>query len=439
MALTKHNATEDGRYELTVKIDAADFNKKVDAVYRRENKKINIQGFRKGKTPRAVIERMYGADFFYEDALNELLPTEFDNAITESNIDFIGKPDIDVPDIDKEKGVTIVFTVKLRPALAVGKYKGIAGTRAAVNVEDAEVDAEIDKKLEQASRMVSVDDRAAKNDDITNIDFEGFLDGKAFEGGKGEQHDLTLGAGQFIPGFEEQVLGHNVGDEFDIKVDFPEDYGSEELAGKEATFKIKINEIRVKELPELDDEFAKDVSEFDTLKELREDIKKHLAEHKEEHAKADLENELVDAVTETLEGDVPDEMVDDRVEEMVRDFAYRLRSQGLDMQTYLKYTGADEAAMKEGFKDQALKFVRTRLALEAVARAEKIEVADADIDAELAKLAKQYDMEADKIKDIMPHKELVADIKVGKAIEIIVENAKVKEEKAKAKKAEKAE
>lgn len=437
MALIQHNKTDDGKYELVSKVDAGDFLRAVDKVYHRENKKINIQGFRKGKTPRAVIERMYGEDFFYEDALNDLLPDLFAGAVDEAAIDFIGRPGVEVEEVGKESGATIKFTVKLRPELSVKKYKGLSATKTITPVEEADVDAEVGRMQERASRMVTVEDRPAKDGDITDIDFEGFHDGVAFEGGKGENFELTLGSGQFIPGFEEQIVGHNTGDEFDIDIKFPEEYGASELAGQDAEFHIKLNAIRVKELPALDDEFAKDVSEFDTLAELKTDIRDRLQQQNDDRAKAEVENALVDAAAETLEGDIPDEMVQDRTDEMVRDFGYRLSGQGLDLDTYLQYTGFDMENFRNTFKEQAEQYVKTRLTLEAVARAEKIEVTEEDKENEYKKMAEMYNVEADKIKEIIPERDLVADIKVGKAIDIIRDSAKVKEEKAKKETADK--
>lgn len=431
MALIEHHKTEDGQYELVSKVDAGPFLVAVDKAYRRENKKINIQGFRKGKTPRAVIERMYGEDFFYEDAINDLLPNLFADAIEEAGIEYIGRPAIDVEEAGVKSGLTVKFTVKLRPELAVKKYKGVSGTKVITPVEQTDINEEIDRMRERASRMVSVEDRPAQDGDTVTIDFEGFKDGVPFEGGKGEDYDLVLGSGQFIPGFEEKVVGHNAGDEFDIDIQFPEEYGAADLAGQDAVFHIKLKAIRFKELPELDDEFAKDVSEFDTLAELKKDIQKKLQDESDERAKTQLENDLVDAVAETLEGDIPDEMVEDRMDEMVRDFDYRLRSQGMDLETYLKYTGFDMENFRNTFKEQAQKHVKTRLALEAVACAEKIGVSEEDKEKEYKKLSEMYNVEADKIKEIIPEKEIVADIQVSKAIDVIRDNAKVKEEKAK--------
>ena len=431
MALLKQEGTEDGRVQLTARIEAADFETAVNKAYQRKVKTLNIQGFRKGKAPRPIVERLYGADFFYDDAVNDLLPALFDAAVEEADLETIGHPDIEVTEIGRETGATITFVVKLRPRLAIGKYKGIEGSKPVHTVEESEIDAEVEKLREKASRIVAIEDRPAREGDIACINFEGFANGRAFAGGKGEHYDLTLGEGHFIPGFEEQIVGHTPGEDFDVAVTFPEGYGAKELAGKEAVFKVRLNDLSFKEIPEADDEFAKDVSEFDTIKELRNDLKAKRLEHKEEHARADLETQLVETVAETLEGDIPEEMIEERIEEMARDFMYRLKGQGLSLDAYLKYTNSDAAAFKESFRERAEKHVRSRLTLEAVARAENIETSEQEIDDEIKKLAEQYGVEPDKITGAMTRREIAADLKVKKAIEIIYDNAKITKEKAK--------
>ncbi len=431
MELIKHEKNEAGKYEMTVTVDAKAFNEAVERVYRRENKKINIQGFRKGKTPRAVIERMYGVGFFYDDALNDLLPEAFELAVTGSDIDYVGRPDIDVPSVDKENGAEIKFTVELRPELSVKNYKGLEVEKTVNTVEDADIDREIDDLKEKASRVVTVEGRAANNGDVAVIDFEGFDDGKAFEGGKGENFELTLGSGQFIPGFEEQVVGRNAGEEFDINVKFPEEYGASELAGKDCVFKVKLHEIRAKEYLALDDEFAKDVSEFDTLSELKNSIKERLEKENADNADAQVENKLLDLVTDGLEGDVPGAMIEDRIDDMVRDFDSRLRQQSLDIKTYMQYTGMDEHNFRATFKEQADKQVRSRLALEAVVRDAKIDVSDEDLNKEYDRLAEQYKLDVEKVRTFVPERELRNDIKANKAIDLIKESAKIKPVKQK--------
>ncbi|MEA4912619.1 MAG: trigger factor [Oscillospiraceae bacterium] len=429
MSLLEHKKIEDGKYEFTIAISPEDFVKSIDRVYHRDNKKINIPGFRKGKAPRAVIEKMYGDSFFYDDAIDALLPEECRNAIEEAGIETIGRPEGEVVEVGRDKGAKVKFTVTLRPELKVGKYKGISATKQVNTVEDDEIDHELADLREKGARMLTIEDRAAQDGDITVIDFEGFKDGVAFPGGKGEKYELTLGSGQFIPGFEEQIAGHKLGEEFDINVKFPDDYGAEELAGKDVVFKIKLHEIRFKELPALDDELAKDVSEFDTLDELKKSIRERLEKANEERADEELENALVDQVTETLEGDAPAVMVDDRIEEMVRDFDYRLRSQGMTIENYMKYTGLDADGFRNSFREPAEKFVKSRLALESVVRDAKLLVTEEEIENEFKKMADEYKMELDKIKELVTAADLKKDLAVKKAIEFIKENAKIKAEK----------
>lgn len=429
MALTEHKKTDDGKYELHVTIEAADFIKAVEKVYHRENKKISIPGFRKGKAPRAIIEKMYGESFFYEDALNELLPDEFEKALDETKLETVGRPDVDVEEVGKDKGAKIKFIVTLRPELAVKKYKGIEAVKKVNTVEDADVEGEINALREKGSRIVDVEDRAAEDGDIATLDFEGFLDGVAFPGGKGEKYELTLGSGQFIPGFEEQVVEHKPGDEFDINATFPEEYGAEELAGKAVVFKIKLHELKKKELPAVDDEFAKDVSEFDTLDELKKSIIDRLTKNNEDMAEHEVEDAIVDTMTETLEGDIPEVMIEERIDEMIRDFEYRLQSQGMNVKTYLQYTGMKGEDFRKTFKEPAEKFVKTRLALESIVRAEKIEIAAEDIEKEYQRLADVYKMEVEKIKSFVPEKEMIKDLSVNKAIDFVKENAKITVEK----------
>ncbi|MEA5051361.1 MAG: trigger factor [Oscillospiraceae bacterium] len=429
MSLLEHKKLEDGKYEFTVGISPEDFAKAIDKVYHRENKKISIPGFRKGKAPRAVIERMYGDNFFFDEAIDSLLPEECKNAIEQAGIETIGRPEGEVTEASKENGAKVKFTVTLRPELKIGKYKGIAATKKVNTVEDDEVEHEVGDLREKGARMITVEDRAAQTGDIAVIDFEGFKKGVAFPGGKGENYELTLGSGQFIPGFEEQVVGHKAGEEFDINVKFPADYGAEELAGQDVVFKIKLHEIRFKELPALDDELAKDVSEFDTLDELKKSIRERLEKANEDRADEELENELVDQVAGTLEGDVPAVMVDDRIEEMVRDFDYRLRSQGMTVENYLKYTGLDLDGFRNSFREPAEKFVKSRLALEAVVRDAKLDVSAEEIDAEFKRMAEEYKMELDKLKELVTEADLKKDLAVKKAIDCIKQNAKVKTEK----------
>ena len=430
MALTEHGKNNDGKYELTVKISADDFKKAIDKIYNREKKRINIPGFRKGKAPRAIIEKMFGENCFFEDALNDLLPDEFEKAVDEADIQIIDRPEIDVKEMNRDDGVTVKFTCALRPELDVKQYDGLESDKAVYTVTDENVQNELKLMQEKQSRIVPVEGRAAEDGDIANIDFEGFIDGKAFDGGKDEKYDLTLGSYQFINGFEEQIVGHNVGDEFDINVTFPEDYGSKEFAGKDATFKIKLNGLKKKELPVLDDEFAKDVSEYDTLDELKASIVKRLEDQNAERSKKELENSLLDKLSDNLEGEVPEVMVEDEVHSMLHEFEHRLQYQGLSLEKYLKFTNANIEAMEDSMRPEALKNIRTRLALEAVARKEKIEVTAEDIENEFKKYADEYQMDVDKLRNAISEKELKANLKIEKAIDFIRDHAKVVEKTA---------
>ncbi|MEG0751949.1 MAG: trigger factor [Oscillospiraceae bacterium] len=425
MSLTEHSKKEDGKYELTVAIDPKAFADAIEKVYRRENKKINIQGFRKGKAPRSIIERMYGDSFFFEDALNELLPDEFEKAVEEADIQIIDRPEVDVTEMSREKGVVAKFVCLLRPELVVKKYKGLSAERNVYNVEQADIDRELGLLREKQSRMITVENRPAQNGDIAVIDFEGFVNGTAFEGGKGDNFNLTLGSGQFIDGFEEQIVGHNVGDEFEINVRFPEEYGSEQLAGKEAVFKIKLHELRIKEMPELDDEFAKDASEFDTLKELTDSIKGKLAKSNERRSDSELENSLLEEIIENLEGEVPHVMIEEQIVQMINDFAQRLRSQGMELENYFKMTNSTIDSMKEEMRDNAAKNVRSRLALEAIIRAENFVITDEDIEAELKKYADDYEMDIEKIREAIPRKELAENLKATRALDLVRSTARV--------------
>ncbi len=425
MKLTNHAKTEGNKYEMTVNVDKTEFSAAIDKAYNKVKKDIEIQGFRKGKAPKALIEKKFGDTVFYDDAIDSVLPDAFELALNETDIQFIGRPDIKVVSVDIDNGVNLQFTVELRPELSVKKYKGIEVEKPDETVNDTEIEAEINQFRDKASRIVPVEDREARDGDITNIDFEGFVDGKAFDGGKGEKFDLTLGSGQFIPGFEDQVIGKKIGEEFDVQVKFPEEYGASELAGKDATFKCKLNELKVKEFPEIDDEFAKDVSEFNSLEELKQDITKRLTEQKQEYAKQRLEDEIAKKVSEELEGEVPTAMINDRVEELVREFSYRLQSQGLNMETYMKYAGQDQEAFRKTFEDQALGQVKVRLALEAVVRAENIVISDEDVEKELADMAEKYKMEVENLKKAVPVKEVKRDLAANKALDFIRDNAKI--------------
>ena len=418
--------------EFEFSITGEEFRNAIEKAYRKNVGKINVQGFRRGKAPRQIIEKFYGSEVFYEDAINIALPDAYDKAIEEKNIEAVAQPEIDVKDISRENGVVFTAKVVVKPEFELGEYKGIEVSKVVHRTTEKEINGEIEKIRERNARMVSVDDRAAKLDDTVNIDFEGFCDGVAFEGGKGENFDLKLGSGQFIPGFEDQIIGKNIGDEFDVNVTFPEEYGAKELAGKEAVFKVKLHEIKVKELPAVDDEFAKDVSEFDTLKELKADLKKKALDRKKKAADEAVENALVQQIVDSIKGDIPEAMFENRLEQCVEDFAYRLQSQGLNLETYLKYTNSNIDEFKKSFRPQAESQVKFRLALEKIVELENITPDEKDVEAEYEKLAKDYGVEADKVKNAIPAEELKKDIAVNKAIDLVKESAVITEAEPKA-------
>ncbi len=427
MSLKGTKKLDTNRYELEISIDGAKFEEAVAKAYRQNVKKMNVPGFRKGKAPRSIIEKMYGESVFYEDALNILYPDAVEGAIEESGLTYVDdKIDFEMVSIGKE-GVEFKVKITTAPEVTLDEYKGIKVEKQKVSVTAAEVNEELNRMADRNARMVSVEDRAAKNGDITVIDFEGFIDDKAFEGGKGESFSLTLGSGQFIPGFEEQIIGHNIGEEFDVNVDFPADYQAEELAGKPAVFKVKIHEIKVRELPVIDDEFVKDVSEFDTLDELKADIKAKALERKQKTADEQAENDIVDVIVNNMKAEIPEAMINNRVNQMVQDFAYRLQMQGMNIETYIKYTGSSLDEFKATFRPQAEKQVKMRLALEKIVELEKIEVTDAEVDAQVEKMASDYGMTAERIKASVPVKEIAKDLAVNKAIDFVKENAIITE------------
>lgn len=427
MSLKSQNKIDTNRVELEVVVDAETFEKGLAAAFKKQSKKISIPGFRKGKAPRAFVEKYFGKEVFYEDAVNALYPDALDEAVKEAGLEVIqDKIDFDVKEVGPQ-GFPFTAALTTKPEVTIENYKGIEAVKKSAEVTDEDIDAEIKKVQERNSRMVTVEDRAAQNDDIAVIDFEGFLDGEPFEGGKGENYSLTLGSGQFIPGFEEQIVGHNTGDEFEVNVTFPEDYQAEELKGKATTFKCKLHEIKMKELPEVDDEFVKDVSEFDTLADYKEDLKKKLAESKEKEAADDLENQLIDKLVELVQGEIPEAMYENKIADSIREFGYRLQSQGLNLDTYMKYTGMNVDQMKEGFRPQAERQVKLRLALEKIAALEELKAGEEDLNQEYQKIAEQYKMEADKIKELIPAAELEKDICVEKAINLVRDNANIKD------------
>lgn len=433
MSLKETKKIDANRYQLEITVDGEKFREAIREAYKKNGKKINVPGFRKGKAPLHIIETYYGSEIFFEDALNLLYNDLVEDAIKESGLKVINdKMDFDLVSISKEDGVDFKVSLTTYPEIEIGEYKGLKAEKTAVKVEAAEVNAELNAMAERNARMVSVEDRAAKNGDTVVIDFEGFTDGKAFDGGKAEGHSLVLGSGQFIPGFEDQIVGKNIGDEFDVNVTFPEEYGAKELAGKEAVFKVKLHEIKVKELPAVDDEFAKDVSEFDTLKELKADLKKKATERKKKAAEEATENALVQQIVDSIKGEIPEAMFENRLNQCVEDFAYRLQSQGLNLETYLKYTNSNVDEFKKSFRPQAEAQVKYRLALEKIVELENIKPDDKEIEAEYEKLAKDYGVEADKVKNAIPAEEVAKDLAVGKAIDLIKENAVITEVEPKA-------
>lgn len=433
MSLKETKKIDTNRYQLEITVDGEKFREAIKEAYKKNGKKINVPGFRKGKAPLHIIETYYGSEIFFEDALNLLYNDLVEDAIKESGLKVINdKMDFDLVSISKEDGADFKVSLTTYPEIEIGEYKGLKAEKTAVKVDAAEVNAEVNAMAERNARMVSVEDRAAKKGDTVVIDFEGFTDGKAFEGGKAEGHSLVLGSGQFIPGFEDQIIGKNSGDEFDVNVTFPEEYGAKELAGKEAVFKVKLHEIKVKELPAVDDEFAKDVSEFDTLKELKADLKEKALDRKKKAADEAVENALVQQIVDSIKGDIPEAMFENRLEQCVEDFAYRLQSQGLNLETYLKYTNSNIDEFKKSFRPQAESQVKFRLALEKIVELENITPDEKDVEAEYEKLAKDYGVEADKVKNAIPAEELKKDIAVNKAIDLVKESAVITEAEPKA-------
>lgn len=428
MSLKETKNVGTNRYELEITVDAEKFQNAIKEAYKKNAKNISIPGFRKGKAPYAFVEKYYGAEVFFEDALNLIYADVVDEAITESGLKVINdKMDFDMVSISKEEGVDFKVTLTTYPEITLGEYKGLKAEKVIAKVEDSEVDAQVNAMAERNARMVEVTDRAAQMGDTVTFDFEGFCDGEAFEGGKAEKYALELGSGQFIPGFEEQIAGKNIGDEFDVNVTFPSDYGAENLAGKDATFKCKLHEIKFRELPAIDDEFAKDVSEFDTLDALKEDLKAKALERKQKVSEEEMENDLVQQIVDSIKGEIPEAMYENRLNQSVEEFAYRLQSQGLNLETYLKYTNATIDEFKKSFRPQAESQVKFRLALEKIVELEKIEATEEDINAQFEKMAKDYGMEVEQIKNAVPAEEIAKDLAVGKAIDFIKENAVITE------------
>ncbi len=425
MALKSSNLTATNTYEVEVEVDGKTFMEAVAKVFKKQAKKLAVPGFRKGKAPRAIIEKMYGEDVFYDDAMQDCYPEALDEACEAAGLKVITVTGLEATHVSKE-GFTFKATVVVEPEIEIKDYDGIEVEKLSTEVTDEMIDEEIDRVRERNSRMITVEDRAAENGDTVVIDFEGFCDGEAFEGGKAEEYNLELGSGNFIPGFEEQIVGHNTGDEFDIDVKFPEEYQAENLKGKDAVFKIKLHEIKTKELPEVDDDFVKDVSEKDTVAEYRDELKEQIAKRLEGESERDLDDKLTNAIIEKVEGEIPEQMFDREAQNMVREMDMRLRQQGMDFDTYMKYTGMDANAVLEMYKPEAERRVKMRLALEKIAELEKIEPTEEEINAEYDKMAQAYNMEADKVKEIIPVDSIKEDLGVQLAMKHIKDNAVIK-------------
>ena len=424
MKLLNITDAEKNQKVIEFSVDKATFDAAVDKVYKKNVAKLNIPGFRRGKAPQSLSEKMYGKGFFYEDAINEILPEAYASALEESGLDVVSHPEIDIKTID-DNGVVVTAAVYVKPEVKVGEYKGMEATRADVTVSDEAVDAEIAKALDGQARETEVTDRAAEMGDEVVFDFDGYVDGVAFAGGKSENYELKLGSGAFIPGFEEQIVGKNIGENFDVNVTFPTEYHAEELAGKEAVFKCLIHAIKVRELPELDDEFVKDVSEFDTVAEYRADVAAKLQAEADKAEDAKVDAQLMDKLVEIMEADIPEVMFENEVENMMRDYETRLRYQGLDMEMFMKYTGQTADDLKANFRPQAEKQVKTRLALEAVAKAENFEATAEEIEAEYAKIAEAYKVTVEDVRAQIDDAAIAADLVVGKAAQLIRDTAVV--------------
>ena len=412
--------------KLTIEVSAEELEKALQSAYQKQKSKISIPGFRKGKVPRQMIEKMYGAAIFYDDAVNELIPKAYSDAYDECELDIVSQPEINVVQIEKGKPFIFTAEVATKPEVTLGEYKGLKVDKISTRVTQKEVDAKIQEEAEKNARTITVEDRPVQDGDEVILDFEGFVDGVAFEGGKGENYPLTIGSGAFIPGFEEQLVGAESGKEVEVNVTFPEDYQAEDLKGKAAVFKCTVHEIKAKELPEIDDEFAAEVSEFDTLDELKTDIKAKIKEQKVNDGKRAQEDAAVDAIIESAKMDLPEAMVDTQARQMLDEFAQRMQQQGLTLDQYMQFTGMTADKMMDELRPQAEKRIKTRLVLEAIAKAENIEITDEKLDEEIAKMAEAYQMEADKLKSFMGDKEkeqMKQDMAVQEAITFVVDNA----------------
>lgn len=422
MSAKIENLEQKNMVKLTIEREAKELEEAINKVYHKQKNRIAVPGFRKGKAPLAMIEKMYGAEVFFEDAANEIIGVAYEEAVKESDLEIVSQPEIEVTQIEKGKPFIFTATVAVKPEVELGEYKGVSVPKADTSVSEEELNNEIDQDRNKNARTIKVEDGAAENGDETVIDFDGYVDGKQFDGGKSENYPLTLGSHAFIEGFEEQIVGHKAGDEFDVNVTFPEEYHAKALAGKPATFKVVLKEIKRKELPELDDEFVQDISEYDTVDQYKEALKKRIAERKENTAKSAKEEAVIDKVIEAAKMDIPEAMIESQTRQMAQDFANRIRQQGLSPEQYFQFTGMTPDAFMENLRPQALKRIQSRLVLEAIVKAEKIEASEEDFNKELEEMSKSYNMEIEKLREAIGEEEkksMMADLAVSKAVDFI--------------------
>lgn len=427
MDLLNKNNIEKDKWEIEFKIDSTTFNNAINKVYNKNKKNLNVPGFRKGKAPIKLVEKIYGEKIFFDEAIDNLLPTEYKQVMDTCELEIVSRPQIEIVSASKEEGVIVKAIVFTKPEINVTNYKGLDAEKTVTKITNKQVDAEIEKVRQQNGRIVVVEDRKTKSGDIAVIDFEGFCDGVAFPGGAGKNHPLTLGSGQFIPGFEEQVENRELNEEFDVNVTFPKDYHEKSLADKPCVFKVKVNEIKEIQLADLDDEFAKDVSEFDTLDDYKKSIKSKLQEEADKKSKIELENKLIEQVIQNIEGDIPEAMYDARAYDEMHNFEHRLEAQGMDINLYFKYTGTSKEMLMQTFRSQAVNQVKTKLALEKIVEIEKLDATSEEIEAEYEKVAKKSNMKIEDVKKYVLEKDIKLDICINKAVDLILDSAKITE------------